>query len=80
MEEQMKRAFTTALALPIFLAMTAFAQRKDCEELKMEIAAKLDSKGVKNYELKIVAADEVKGETVVGSCDGGTKRITYTRK
>ena len=57
----------------------AFAQRKSCEELKAEIEAKLEAKGVKNYTLKIVAPEEVKDETVVGSCDGGTKRIAYKR-
>ena len=68
-----------AIALSLFF-LPAFAQKKDCEELKSEIAAKLDANGVKNYDLKIVAADDVKTETVVGSCDGGAKRITYTRK
>ena len=48
-------------------------------ELKSEIAAKLDAKGVKNYTLNIVAAEEVKDQKVVGSCDGGTKRIVYSR-
>ena len=33
-----------------------------------------------DYTLKIVAPEEVKDEKVVGSCDRGTKRITYTRK
>jgi hypothetical protein len=69
-----------ALAVMSMLSITAFAQKKSCEDLKMEIAAKLDVKGVTNYELKIVAAEEVKGETVVGTCDAGTKRITYVRK
>lgn len=58
----------------------SFAQRKDCEELKMEIAARLDAKGVKNYTLTITANADVKEkDTVVGSCDGGTKKIVYTR-
>jgi len=53
--------------LALLLALTvsqgvAFAQRKDCEELKKEIAAKLDAKGVKNYTLTIVAAGDVKGD------------------
>jgi hypothetical protein len=78
----MKRAL---LALSLILSVSqgvSFAQRKDCEELKMEIAAKLDAKGVKNYTLTIVAAGDVKEtekDKVVGSCDGGTKRILYTR-
>jgi hypothetical protein len=45
----------------------------------MEIAAKLDAKGVKNYELNIVEAQDVKDAAVVGTCEGGTKRITYKR-
>ena len=53
---------------------------KNCDELKTEIAAKLDAKGVKNYALAIVAAADVKeGAKVVGSCEGGTKKIVYTR-
>ena len=76
----MKRAISIAVVVLSVFSLHAFAQTKSCEELKNEIAAKLDDKGVKNYELKIVAADEVKSETVVGTCDGGTKRITYARK
>ena len=76
----MKRILAVAFIAMSMLPLTAFAEKKSCEELKTEIAAKLDAKGVKDYELKIVAAEEVKGETVVGSCDGGAKRITYARK
>jgi len=78
----MKRALLTLLlVLPLSPGISS-AQRKDCEELKKEIAAKLDAKGVKNYTLTIVAAADVKDtdkDKVVGSCDGGTKRILYTR-
>jgi hypothetical protein len=56
----------------------AFAQ-KPCEELKSEIAKKLDDKGVKNYQLDIIPTDQVKDQKVVGSCEGGKKKITYTR-
>jgi len=59
-------------------AAPAFAQ-KPCEELKSEITAKLEAKGVKNYQLEIVATDAVKDQTVVGSCEFGTKKITYKR-
>ncbi len=53
---------------------------KPCEDLKTEISKKLDDKGVQKYTLTIVDAADVKPEdTVVGSCDGGTKRITYKR-
>jgi len=70
-------ALVVSLAL---LAMPALAQKKSCEDLKSEIAAKLDAKGVQNYTLNVVSTDEVKDAKVVGSCDGGTKRITYERK
>lgn len=54
-------------------------QRKACEDLKTEIDAKLQQKGVKSYTLDIVANEEVKDQKVVGSCDGGTRKITYKR-
>ena len=53
---------------------------KSCEELKGEIDAKLKAKGVKGYTLKIVPADQVKDQKVIGSCEGGKKKITYDRK
>ena len=70
----------TILVSLALLVSPVFAQKKSCEELKAEIAAKLDAKGVKNYTLNIVNADEVKDAKVVGSCEGGAKRITYERK
>lgn len=60
------------------LAAPAFA-RMDCEALKTEIAGKIESKGVKEYTLEIVAKGEGKDAKVVGSCDGGTKEIVYRR-
>ena len=78
----MKRVLViAALVASVALAsVPLFAQKKGCEELKTEIAAKLDAKGVKNYTLTIVDEKEVKEtDKVVGSCEGGTKRITYTR-
>jgi hypothetical protein len=44
--------------------------------LKSEIAAKLHAKGVKAYSLEALAKDEVKDQTVVGSCDGGSKKTS----
>ena len=67
------------IALAVLSFSPAFAETKPCEELKSEIAAKLDAKGVKNYQLEIVASADVKDQTVVGSCEGGTKKITYKR-
>ncbi len=52
---------------------------KPCEELKDEITKKLDAKGVKGYTLDIVAKDKDAGGKVVGTCDGGAKKIIYNR-
>ena len=65
--------------LALMAAAPAPAQRKCCEALAAEIAEKLDAKGVKGFKLDIVGSGEVGGQQVVGSCDAGTKRITYTK-
>jgi hypothetical protein len=66
------------IAILLMIASPAFA-RKSCEELKSEIEAKLQAKGVKNYSLEIVPNENVKEGKVIGSCDGGTKKIAYKR-
>lgn len=70
------------LAVVLLAAAPVLAEeaRKSCEDLKTEIAAKLDAKGVKGYTLTVVKTDEVKDAKVVGSCDGGTMKIVYERK
>lgn len=60
------------------ISIPAYAA-KSCDELKSEIAAKLDAKGVVGYTLDAVANDQVGGQTVIGSCEGGVKKITYVR-
>ncbi len=70
------------LLLAALLALSlspALAQKKSCDELKGEIEAKVKEKGVKGYSLDIVAAADVKDQKVVGSCDGGSKKIVYKR-
>ncbi len=69
---------TLIAAILLAVATTpAYAQRKPCEELKEEIAAKVRKNGVKHFNLIIVPNAEVKDQHVVGSCDGGTKKIIY---
>ena len=63
----------------LFLCAPLFAEIKPCEELKTEIETKLKDKGVTGYTLEIVPADEVKDQKVVGSCNGGKSKITYTK-
>ncbi len=69
-----------ALSLLLALAATpALAQIKDCGELKAEIDAKITNNGVQTFTTTIVEKDaEVDGK-VVGTCDGGTKKIVYKR-
>ena len=70
----------TALALVLALAVgPALAQRKDCEELKGEIDAKIQKNGVKEFTLTIADKDAAADGKVVGTCDGGTKKIVYKR-
>ncbi|KAB5622475.1 DUF1161 domain-containing protein [Pseudomonas putida] len=72
----MKKVFL-AVGL-MMLAGGAMAAGKPCEELKSEIAAKLDAKGVQGYTLEIVYKGTPAGK-VIGSCEAGTKEIVYRR-
>jgi hypothetical protein len=68
------------IAAVALLPVCAHAQAaKPCEELKAEIAARLDAKGVQSYSLDIVAKEQDAEGKVVGTCDGGTKKIVYRR-
>ena len=69
------------LLAALMLAASPALARKDCEELKKEIDAKIKANGVPVYTLEIVPSDQVKDGDgqVVGSCDGGTKKIIYKR-
>ena len=69
------------IAAVLVVPACSYAQAaKPCEELKTEIGAKLDAKGVTGYTLSIVAKDADAGEAkVVGTCEGGTKKIVYKK-
>jgi uncharacterized protein DUF1161 len=74
----MKKALGAGALLLVFAA-PVFAEQKSCAELAAEIAANLDAKGVRGYKLDIVSAGEVGKKQVVGICENGAKRITYTK-
>jgi len=57
-------------------AQTAF---KPCEDLKSEIAKKLEAKGVTGYTLTIVDKGKESEGKIVGSCNGGAQSIVYQR-
>lgn len=69
----------TLLALTLFLSTGAAWARKPCEELRQEIAAGLDAKGVRQYSLEVVAKEAEDTRKTVGTCNGGTERIVYER-
>lgn len=56
------------------------APPKSCEELKAEIAQKLDAKNVKGYTLTVVDKDKAGEGKEVGSCEAGMKKILYVKK
>ena len=66
----------TVVAVLMLTSSPAFA--KSCDELKAEIDAKIKAKGVASYTLEVVSGDAKDGK-VVGSCEGGTKKIIYKR-
>jgi uncharacterized protein DUF1161 len=69
-----------SVAAVLLLPACSHAQGpKACEELKTEIAAKLDAKGVTGYTLEVVAKDAEAEGKVVGTCEGGTKKIVYRK-
>jgi Protein of unknown function (DUF1161) len=69
-----------AIGVVIFAAASAHAQGiKPCEDLKAEIAKKIEANGVKSYTLDIVEKDKDAEGKVVGTCDGGTKKIMYSK-
>jgi len=68
------------LLAPLAVASTQAFAMKSCQDLKAGIETKIHAKGVKSYALEVVAASEVGARKVVGSCEGGTRKITYERK
>lgn len=72
------KKFILALGL-LSIAGTALADGKPCEELKAEIAAKLDARGIAGYALEIVDKGAAAGGKVVGTCEKGSKVIVYKK-
>jgi len=75
----MKLVRSVLIIAALLLCAPVISQIKPCEELKSEIDARLKEKGVTNYTLEIVPSDQVKDQRVIGSCDGGKNKITYTK-
>ena len=63
----------------MLLASPAFAQVKACDELKSEIEAKIKNNGVTVFTLTVVDKDAAADGKVVGTCEGGSKKIVYKK-
>ena len=74
----MGKLIVAALVLGLS-AGSAWAQAKPCEELKGEIEAKIKKNGVDKFSLDIVDAGKQADGKVVGTCEGGTKKVVYKR-
>jgi hypothetical protein len=76
------------------ISLPSIAETLSCDALKSRVDAKLQAKGVQSYTLEVVAIESQNNSTVaasgipaikastgkeVGTCDGGTKRLIYTR-
>ena len=74
----MVKMTVAAAALALVAANPAWA-RKDCNELKGEIEAKIKNNGIAVFTLDILDKDAQAEGKVVGTCDGGSKKIVYKR-
>ena len=68
-----------AVVVLAFASSPVLAQVKPCEELKSEIETKIKNNGVKVFTLTIVDKDATADGKVVGTCDGGAKKIVYKK-
>jgi hypothetical protein len=72
------KKFMLAVGL-LSVAGTALAAGKPCDELKAEIDARLQEKGVASYTLEVVDKGSASDKQVVGTCEAGAKEIVYQR-
>ena len=79
MGETMVKLIAAAVVVGLAVSGPALAQKKDCGELKGEIEAKIKKNGVDKFSLDIVDKDAQAEGKIVGTCEGGTKKIVYKR-
>lgn len=72
---KMIAAISVLLLVPGFVA----AQAKSCDDLKSEIAKKIEANGVTSYSLDIMDKDAQTDGKLVGTCGGGAKKIVYSK-
>jgi len=74
-----KLIVAVAAVLAVGLTGTAWAQKKDCKDLQAEIDAKIKKNGVDKFTLVVKDANEQADGKVVGTCEGGSKKIVYKK-
>jgi Protein of unknown function (DUF1161) len=79
MGETMVKLIAAAVVVGLAVSGPALAQKKDCGELKGEIEAKIKKNGVDKFTLDVLEADAQSDGKVVGTCEGGSKKIVYKR-
>ncbi|HEU4351283.1 MAG TPA: DUF1161 domain-containing protein [Burkholderiales bacterium] len=75
----MGKLIAAAVVAGLVISGPVLAQRKDCDELKGEIEAKIKKNGVEKFSLEVVDKDAQSDGKVVGTCDAGAKKIVYKR-
>ena len=76
----MKTIFITTAVVLFCCSVAVDASAKvSCDEVRASIETKLTANGVKKYTLEVVPKDQATDLRIVGTCDGGTKKITYKR-
>ncbi len=55
------------------------AQAVTCEALQASIEAKIRSKGVEHFAVRVVEAASSAGGRVVGTCERGARKLVYVR-
>jgi len=75
----MKPWIAVAVLFGIPLCALAQSAIRPCEDLKSEIAKKLEARGVTGYTLTIADKGKDPDGKVVGSCNGGTQSIVYQK-
>ena len=75
----MVRVIVAVMVLGLAGAASAQSTRKPCDALKAEIDAKIKKNGVDKFTLDVVDTEAQAEGKVVGTCDGGTKKIVYKR-
>ena len=75
----MFRVIVAVMVLGFVGAASAQSMKKPCDELKAEIDAKIKKNGIDKFNLDVVDANAQADGKVVGTCDGGAKKIVYKK-